>query len=55
MGVLLYALLCGYLPFDDESISALYRKIQNGIYEKPSWLSQGSIELLNQVGNLSLV
>ena len=49
MGVLLYALLCGYLPFDDESISTLYRKIQNGVYEKPSWLSQGSIELLNQV------
>ena len=54
MGVLLYALLCGYLPFDDESISALYRKIQNGIYEKPSWLSKGSIELLNQVKRISL-
>ena len=49
MGVLLYALLCGFLPFDDESISALYRKIQTGVYEKPSWLSQASIELLNQV------
>ena len=54
MGVLLYALLCGYLPFDDESISALYRKIQNGVYEKPSWLSQGSIELLNQVRKLAV-
>ncbi len=28
MGVLLYALLCGFLPFDDENISALYKKIQ---------------------------
>ena len=28
MGVLLYALLCGFLPFDDENIAALYRKIQ---------------------------
>ena len=28
MGVLLYALLCGFLPFDDENISSLYRKIQ---------------------------
>ncbi len=54
MGVLLYALLCGYLPFDDESISALYRKIQNGLYEKPSWLSKGSIELLNQVNRICL-
>ena len=28
MGVLLYALLCGYLPFDDEKITQLYRKIK---------------------------
>jgi 5'-AMP-activated protein kinase catalytic alpha subunit len=49
MGVLLYALLCGFLPFDDESISSLYKKIQQGVYEKPSWLSSGSIQLLDQV------
>ena len=28
MGILLYALLCGYLPFDDENIPQLYKKIQ---------------------------
>lgn len=49
MGVLLYALLCGFLPFDDENISSLYRKIQSGIYEKPTWLSLGSLELINQM------
>lgn len=27
MGVLLYALLCGFLPFDDQSIDSLYKKI----------------------------
>ncbi|XP_063176157.1 maternal embryonic leucine zipper kinase-like isoform X2 [Chroicocephalus ridibundus] len=27
MGVLLYALLCGFLPFDDNSLMAVYRKI----------------------------
>lgn len=27
MGVLLYALLGGYLPFDDENIDNLYKKI----------------------------
>jgi len=47
MGVLLYALLCGFLPFDDENISNLYRKIQAGVYEKPSWLSSGSLQLLH--------
>jgi len=49
MGVLLYALLCGFLPFDDENIASLYRKIQSGIYEKPPWLSQGSLEMLNSM------
>ena len=33
MGVLLYALLCGYLPFDDEKLTHLYRKIQVGIQQ----------------------
>jgi len=47
MGVLLYALLCGFLPFDDENISSLYRKIQAGVYEKPPWLTQGSLNLLD--------
>jgi len=28
MGVLLYALLNGFLPFDDENIGALYKKIK---------------------------
>jgi len=49
MGVLLYALQCGFLPFDDENISALYRKIQAGLYEKPPWLTQGSLQLLDQM------
>ncbi|XP_037805207.1 maternal embryonic leucine zipper kinase-like [Penaeus monodon] len=46
MGVLLYALLCGFLPFDDENLGALYRKIQAGVYEKPEWLSAGSRDFL---------
>jgi len=49
MGVLLYALLCGYLPFDDDNIALLYRKIQSGVYEKPEWLSESSIEMLDQL------
>ncbi|CAN9510427.1 unnamed protein product [Ophioblennius macclurei] len=49
MGVLLFALLCGYLPFDDENCMALYRKITRGKYDNPQWLSAGSILLLNQM------
>jgi len=28
MGVLLYALLCGFLPFDDDNTFKLYKLIQ---------------------------
>ncbi|XP_054706769.1 maternal embryonic leucine zipper kinase-like [Uloborus diversus] len=46
MGVLLYALLCGFLPFDDENVAKLYRKIQKGRYFCPSWLSSESKTIL---------
>ncbi|CAL1543178.1 unnamed protein product [Lymnaea stagnalis] len=49
MGVLLYALLCGFLPFDDENISQLYKKIKNGTYTSPEWLSEGSKEIISQL------
>uniref|UniRef100_A0A8D0AJA3 Maternal embryonic leucine zipper kinase n=1 Tax=Sander lucioperca TaxID=283035 RepID=A0A8D0AJA3_SANLU len=49
MGVLLFALLCGYLPFDDDNCMVLYRKITRGTYENPRWLSPGSVLLLNQM------
>lgn len=38
-GVILYALLCGSLPFDDESIPSLFKKIKSGMYSLPSHLS----------------
>ncbi|KAM4594092.1 maternal embryonic leucine zipper kinase [Fundulus diaphanus] len=49
MGVLLFALLCGYLPFDDDNCMILYRKITRGTYDNPQWLSPGSVLLLNQM------
>lgn len=30
LGILLYALLCGFLPFDDENTQRLYKLIQHG-------------------------
>ena len=45
-GVILYALLCGSLPFDDENIPNLFKKIKNGIYFLPSHLSPGSRDLI---------
>ncbi|KAL9323480.1 hypothetical protein ACSQ67_008337 [Phaseolus vulgaris] len=45
-GVILYALLCGTLPFDDENIPNLFKKIKGGIYTLPSHLSPGARELI---------
>eukprot|EP00271_Cylindrocystis_brebissonii_P002744 TRINITY_DN13544_c0_g1_i1.p1 TRINITY_DN13544_c0_g1~~TRINITY_DN13544_c0_g1_i1.p1 ORF type:complete len:540 (+),score=102.80 TRINITY_DN13544_c0_g1_i1:1027-2646(+) len=45
-GVILYALLCGSLPFDDENIPNLFRKIKGGIYTLPSHLSPGARDLI---------
>ena len=44
-GVILYALLCGSLPFDDESIPNLFKKIQGGVSTLPSHLSPGARDL----------
>ncbi|KAJ7420866.1 Maternal embryonic leucine zipper kinase [Willisornis vidua] len=49
MGVLLYALLCGFLPFDDDNVMAVYRKIMRGKYSIPNWLSPSSTLLLYQM------
>lgn len=58
-GVILYALLCGRLPFDDENISALFRKIKSaslprfstldGLYRLPSFLSKGARDLIPEL------
>jgi len=45
-GVILYALLCGTLPFDDESIPNLFKKIKSGMYSLPSHLTQSSRDLI---------
>lgn len=37
-GVILYALLCGTLPFDEEHIPTLFKKIKAGFFHMPEWL-----------------
>ena len=38
LGVILFALLCGHLPFDDENMKELYAKIRTGSYKAPDYL-----------------
>jgi serine/threonine protein kinase len=41
-GVVLYVLVCGKVPFDDQSMPALHAKIKRGLVEYPVWLSTGA-------------
>ena len=48
-GVILYVMLCGGLPFDDEYIPALFRKIAQGNYTIPSHVSPGAASLIKRM------
>ncbi|KAK9451080.1 kinase-like domain-containing protein [Limtongia smithiae] len=48
-GVILYVMLCGRLPFDDEFIPTLFKKINGGVYTLPAYLSPGAKHLLQRM------
>src|SRR3978361_354265 len=48
-GVILYALLCGSLPFDDENIRALLKKLKGGHYPIPPHVSPGARDLITKM------
>jgi len=48
-GVILYAMLCGYLPFEDPNTEELYRKIIDGKFDMPEILSDDVKDLLRNI------
>jgi len=42
-GIVLYVLVCGKVPFDDQSMPALHAKIKKGLVDYPNWLSAGRL------------
>lgn len=42
-GVILYALLCGTLPFDDDNTNKLFQKIKRGVYETPEHIKNSPV------------
>lgn len=48
-GVILYVLLVGRLPFDDEHIPSLFAKIAKGQYVVPSYMSPGAASLIKKM------
>nr|XP_041632010.1 5'-AMP-activated protein kinase catalytic subunit alpha-2-like [Drosophila kikkawai] len=48
-GVILYALLCGSLPFDDDHVPTLFRKIKSGIFPIPKHMNMQVLNLVCQM------
>ncbi|KAF9031015.1 Pkinase-domain-containing protein [Hymenopellis radicata] len=45
-GVILYVMLCGRLPFEDDNVHVLFNKITHGQYQIPSFLSPDAKSLI---------
>lgn len=50
-GVIMFALICGYLPFEDPDTSKLYSKILSGQFKIPSFVSKDASDLLKKILN----
>lgn len=50
-GVILFALICGYLPFEDSNTSMLYKKIISGDYRCPKFMSEEAKDLVSKILN----
>ncbi|TGZ76284.1 Pkinase-domain-containing protein [Ascodesmis nigricans] len=48
-GIVLYVLVCGKVPFDDQNMPALHAKIKRGIVDYPQWLSAECRHLLGRM------
>eukprot|EP01138_Halocafeteria_seosinensis_P006419 gb/GECG01006562.1/.p1 GENE.gb/GECG01006562.1/~~gb/GECG01006562.1/.p1 ORF type:complete len:1077 (+),score=104.96 gb/GECG01006562.1/:1-3231(+) len=48
-GVVLFAMLAGYLPFEDKNTGALYDKILNCRYRIPDWITPTARDLLTKI------
>lgn len=52
-GVILFAMLAGFLPFEDKNTNELYRKILTCEYEFPEWISPAARDLIFRILNLN--
>jgi serine/threonine protein kinase len=53
-GIVLYVLVCGKVPFDDQSMPALHAKIKKGIVDYPNWLSPGKYNVSFEIMMLTI-
>lgn len=50
-GVILFALICGYLPFEDPNTSNLYKKILSADFQTPHFVSEEAKDLFQKILN----
>ena len=50
-GVILFAMICGFLPFEDPNTSQLYKKILSADYKIPKFVSKEASEMLKSILN----
>ena len=48
-GVILFAMICGYLPFEDPNTRKLYKKIMKGVYQNPKHISDSAKDLIEKI------
>jgi serine/threonine protein kinase len=51
LGVILFAMICGYLPFEHSNIGVLYEKIMCADYQAPSSISKQAEDLIRKIFN----
>ena len=48
-GIIMFALICGFLPFEDPDTTELYKKILKGEYHIPSFVGEHANDLLARI------
>ncbi|KAM3129286.1 hypothetical protein pb186bvf_018573, partial [Paramecium bursaria] len=50
-GVVLFVMMCGYLPFEDSNTNTLYKKILAASYKLPNFLSSDAADIIKLILN----
>lgn len=51
--MVLFALICGYLPFEDPNTGQLYKKILAGDFRCGKWVSTEGKDLMKKILNVN--
>ncbi len=51
-GIVLYTMVCGYLPFEDDNQERLFSKISNGFFNTPTFISPQCRDIISCILNV---